>query len=126
EESAPDIVRRSLELQDRNFKRARDYTYQQRQVATETDGAGRAKSTKSQTYDVLRLYGRPYMRLVEKDGKPLTEAENRKEEEKVRKEMERRRRQAEDPDSKERREYEKDEAEFRRLIGEIQNAFTFQ
>lgn len=101
---AAEIVKRSLDLQDRNFERSRDYTYQQHEVVTETDGSGAAKSTKTRTYDVLRLYGRPYNRLIEKDGKPLSASENEKQEERLRTEMEKRRRQADDPASKERRE----------------------
>ena len=125
-ESALDIVKRSLELQERNFQRSRDYTYQQRQVSRESDGAGRVKTTKTETYDVLRLYGHPYTRLIEKDGKPLSATEERKQEERLRKEMEKRRKETEDPNSKERREFEKDRAREERLLREIPEAFTFQ
>jgi hypothetical protein len=125
-DSALDIVNRSLELQDRNFQRSRDYVYQQREVTRESDGSGKVKSTKSETFDVLRLYGRHYMRMIEKDGKPLSEAEDRKEEQRLQKEMEKRRKQSEDPNSKERREFEKERAEFQKLVREISEAFTFQ
>lgn len=125
-ESALDIVKRSLDLQERNFDRGRDYVYQERQTVREIDGSGKVKSTKVQTFDVLRLYGRPYMRLIEKDGKPLSAADEHKQEENLRKEMEKRRKEKEDPNSKERRELEKREQEFRQLVRDVQEAFTFK
>jgi hypothetical protein len=126
EESALDIVKRSLDLENRNWQRAKDYTYISKEVFNETDGSGRVKSTRVRTRETLIIYGRPYVRLVEKDGKPLSASEARKEEEHLQKEMERRRRESEDQNSKERREYEKQRAETRKFLNEIPEAFQFR
>lgn len=125
-ESALDIVKRSLDLENRNFERQKDYTYQSYEVSRETDGSGKVTSTKSRKFDVLSVYGRPYTRLIEKDGKPLSSSENGKQEERLRKEMEKRQRQAEDPNSKERRAYEKSRADERKFLNEMTSAYDFR
>ncbi len=121
-----DIIRKSLALESRNFEQSKDYIYQSKEIITESDGSGRAKSTKSRTHDVLILYGRPYSRLIARDGKPLSGSDLNKEEERLRREMEKRRKAAEDPGSKERREYEKNRAESRKFLNEIPEAYNFQ
>src|SRR5205807_618790 len=56
-----------------NDKRLHDYTYVERDVENKLDGKGRTKSTESQTYEVLEIYGEQIQRLIEKDDKPLSE-----------------------------------------------------
>lgn len=126
DEPAPDIVRKALDVENRDFERSKDYTYRQRQVTRESDAAGKVTSTKSLTHDVLILYGRPFRRLVEKDGKPLTESEQRKEEARLQKAIESRKREQNDPDSKERRAYEKQRVEQRKFVNQILDAFDFK
>src|SRR5690349_15347960 len=87
-DSALDIVKRSLERQNQNWQRQKDYTYQSREVVRETDSNGRVTSTKVRKYDVMMMYQRPYIRLVGKDDKPLSASEESKQEDKARKEME--------------------------------------
>lgn len=124
--SAIDIVKKSLDRDERNSKQAKDYTYQERQETREVDGQGKVKSTHSKTYDVLSLYGRPYRKLVSKDGKPLSPSEEAKQETQWKKAVEQRRRQSEDVNSKEFREYEKRRQEQRRFIREIPDAYDFE
>jgi hypothetical protein len=126
EESATEIVKRSLDLEHRNWRRAKDYTFQQRDVFREVDSAGRVKSTRSHTYDISMLYGRPYRRLIEKEGKSLSAAEQTKQDEQLRKEAEKRRRQSEDENSKERRDFERQRAEQRKFLDELPQAFDFR
>ncbi len=125
-ESALDIVKRSLDLENRNWSRAKDYTFQQRDVFREVDSAERVKSTSSHLYDILMVYGRPYRRLIEKDGKPLNSSDQARQEERIRKETEKRRRQSEEENSKERRDYEKRRAEERKYLDELPHAFDFK
>jgi len=116
----------SLELQNRNFERQKDYAYQARDVIREVDGSGRVKTSRSNTYDVLILYGRPYMRWIEKNGKPLSPSEEAKQEERVRKEMDKRRKEAGDPAGKARRDYEKRRAEEQKFLNEIPEAYNLK
>jgi hypothetical protein len=126
DESVLDIVKRSLDLDNRNSQHAKDYTYQARAVSREMDGQGNVKSSHSRTFDVLPLYGRPYRRLIQKDDKPLTPAEQEKQEERWKNALERRRKQTEDENSKEHRAYEKHRAEDRKFTREIPEAYNFK
>jgi hypothetical protein len=110
-QTADEIVKRSLTLDQRDWERARQYTYHEN--VTSDDG--------SKTFDVGYFYGSPYRRLIAKDGKPLPENEARKQQEKMDKELESRRRNPE----REQREFEQRRAEMRKMLDEIPKAFTF-
>src|SRR5208283_6083818 len=58
---------------DANNKKERDYTYIESDVNKKLDGKGETKSTESKTYEVLEIYGEQVQRLIEKDGKALSE-----------------------------------------------------
>jgi hypothetical protein len=105
---------------------ARDYTYQQKEITREIDGRGRSRNEHEKKSDVIMLYGRPFTRLIEKDGRPLSSSEKDKQEKQLAKETERRRRATEEENSKERREYEKRRAEARRFLNEIPEAYEFK
>lgn len=121
-----DIVRRSVAKDRLNFERANDYSYVQHSEQRQFDTKGRVSEVESRTYDVIVIDGEPYEKLVAKDGKPLTEAETRKEQEKLDRELARRR--AERPDERARRlsEREKRRREGREFAQEIPDAFTFR
>ncbi len=120
-----DIVRRSLDRDNRNWERAKDYTFQETSTQRQYDTAGKVKKTESTTHDITILYGRPLPRLVQKNGKPLTPKEKTKEDERVDQELEKRRRASEDENSKERKKYEQRRAEQRKFLDEIPQAFDF-
>ncbi len=126
EQSALDIVKRSLDLEHRNWSRAKDYTYRQHEIFREVDAAGHKKSEQLHTYDIFMLYSRPYSRLVAKDGKPLSASDEAKQEERYRRELEKRRKQSEDSGSKESRDWEKRRAQQRKFTEEIPEAYNFQ
>ncbi len=125
EQSALDIIKRSVEVDSRNHSLSKNYTYQQREVFRELESNGRVKSTNSHTYDVLMVYGRPYNRLIEKDGKLLDASAQAKQEERLKKVMEKRQKETADSNSKERRDWEKRRAEGRKFFKEIPDAYQF-
>jgi len=116
-----DIVRRSVQRDAVNFQRFRNYTFQENTEETRYDKEGRATSTKTETADILMLAGQPYTRLIAHDGRPLSEKEERKEQEKLDKELAKR---LKDPE-KQKAEFEKERAEDRRFFQEIPDAFDF-
>ena len=124
-DDAFEIVRRSLDRHEHNTEIAKDYTYREHSVVTQYDSNHRAKKSESTTHDIVWLYGRPYSRLVEKNDHPLSPGEERKQEQRMSKEMERRRKAAEQGDSRERRDYEKDRAEQRKMVEDILSAYSF-
>src|ERR1039457_345332 len=84
-QDAKEIVRSAVQVNDRNEEISRNYTYLERQDLRVLDGSGRVKDRKIQTWDITLLEGSPYRRLVARDDKPLPPAEQKKEEEKLRK-----------------------------------------
>src|SRR5262245_52926853 len=78
-----EIVRRSVEADHRSWELARNYTCQQREVEKKLGGKGEVKSTEIKTYDVNFYYGQEYSRLVLKDDKPLSDKDQKKEDEKL-------------------------------------------
>ena len=90
-----EIILRSSEFEARDLERIRNYTFLHHTEERSLDSAGKPKKIERKTHEVLILYGRPYQRLVAKDGHPLSEKENREEQKKLDKEMDRRSRESE-------------------------------
>jgi hypothetical protein len=65
-----------------------NYTGTRTEEETEYDGSGKAKKVETNQYTFFYLDGEEVSTLVEKNGKPLSEAEQRKENEKTRKRIE--------------------------------------
>ena len=78
-----EIVRRSLDLDQRDFQLARNYTYEQRVEFAALDKKGARKHHELYTDDITILYDQPYSRRIRKDDKPLTDKEEKKEQEKL-------------------------------------------
>jgi hypothetical protein len=80
---AREIVRRAAAADERNWKVARNYTSSERETLRYLDSEGRVKSQEVSSNDVMLLDGSPYSRLVGRDDRPLSPAEERKEQEKL-------------------------------------------
>jgi hypothetical protein len=63
------------------------YTYRAASVMEQTDGNGRVKKTESSVREILYTQGALVERIIEKNGKPLTDKEKEKEDERVEKEI---------------------------------------
>src|SRR5450631_1622824 len=83
-----------------NYKKERDYTYIEREVTNKLDGKGQIKSTETKTYEVMKLYGEPVARLIQKDDKPLNEKDAAKEEGRIQKLAEKRKNESEEEQKK--------------------------
>ena len=88
-----EIVRRAAAGDDRNTELREHYTYLQRQEQREMDSTGKVKKTESDTIDVTLLEGSTYRRHVAHNDKPLPPKEEAKEEEKLRRSIEERRKE---------------------------------
>src|SRR5580698_1939938 len=82
-EDPKEIVRRALQRDAHNDEIARQYTFLQRNDVRTLDGAGKLKHRDLQTIDVTLLEGSPYHRLVQRDDKPLSPAEEKKQQEQL-------------------------------------------
>ncbi len=119
------FIRLVADNDERNDKKARDYTYVQRIERRDLDGHGTVKKTETTTAEVMVIYGETVIRRIEKDGKPLSPSEQKKEDEKIEKLI--RERENETPEQKEKRvaKYDKQRAEDRRFVEEVADAFQF-
>lgn len=80
-----DIVRRSVQADDNSTRLARDYTFLERTVVREMDSKANVTKTEDNTREIQFVKGKRYRRLIQKDGKPLSPAEEKKEQAKLEK-----------------------------------------
>ena len=66
-----------------------NYTFHRIQRVEELDGKGEVKKTTTQEREIFYVNGHPIGRLVKKSGNPLTDTEEKAEQERVRKQIER-------------------------------------
>lgn len=82
-QDAREIVRKSVELDQINWQRMRDYTWTAAQTERSLDSKGAVKSTETSKWETLVLFGEPHRRMLERNGKALTEVEQHKEQQKL-------------------------------------------
>lgn len=115
-----EILRLSVQRDWNNWERSKNYAYRQEAEEREYDAAGRLKKADRETHEIMILAGRPYERLIERDGRPLAPNEAAKEQQKVDKELARRLK--EEPADRARREREREKG--RGFLREIPDAFA--
>lgn len=86
-QDAREIVRKSVELDQSNARRARNYTWTARRVERHLDGAGKVKSEKTEAWETIILYGEAHRKFTVRDSKPLSADALRKQQEKLDKEV---------------------------------------
>jgi hypothetical protein len=123
---AKEIVRRATEVDHHNFERAQKYTCTQREVIKHLDKHGNVKSTEIKTFDINFYFGELYARLVQQDDKPLSEKEQKKEDEKLEKFLSKRRNESEEDRQKRADKQRKEREEGRAFVRDVQNAYDFK
>ena len=86
----PDVgnLLREVTARQKSIEQLReDYDYTEVSETREFDGSGRLKETKTEEYQIFFVNGRHIRRLVKRDGKPLDASEEKKEQERVSKEI---------------------------------------
>jgi hypothetical protein len=121
-----DIVRRSVSHHQENWALKRQYTFVERSSEKQFDKNGQVKSTETEANDVSILFDEPYERLIEKNGKPLSEKDERKEREKLAKFMAKRAHETPEQSRKRVAELEKDREKEVAYLREIPDAFDFR
>jgi hypothetical protein len=122
---AQEIMRRAVEKDIFNWQAAKDYTFLERMQEDALGGNGQVKSSKSETHEILVLYGEPFSRTVAKDDKPLSEKEKKKEDEEFEKETRKRENESAEERQKRVQKYEKERQDERAFVREILDAYTF-
>jgi len=115
-----DLVRRSIENNEKNWKLAPEYSF------TESDVITKGGKTIRRSYHVLMIDGSQYNELIAENGEPLTGARLAAEQKKLQDETARRR--AESPAARQRRvaAYEAERRQDHALMREMMKAFNFQ
>jgi hypothetical protein len=121
-----EIVRRSVEVDQKNVELARNYTYLQRLETRELDGSGKVKRTQTQTWDVTFLEGSLYQRLVARNDQPLSPKEQKKEEDKLRKMTEQRRKETNEQRERRIADSERRDERQHETLKELPDAFDFR
>ena len=113
-QDARQIVQKSVEADQFNWVRARDYVWVRRVETRDLEG----RSHGSKTFETSILYGRPYSRLIERNDQPLPPDEQRKQQQRLDKAA--LDRQGESPSRRAEREKERErQREFLRKIPDI-------
>jgi hypothetical protein len=120
-QSAVEIVKKSIDHDFNNFDRQKDYTYQEHEEDREFDSKGAVTKTETETNEIMILAGRPYHKLVARDGKPLSDKDARRENDKMDRELARREHMT--PDEK--ANLDKKREESRKFLREVPEAFKF-
>src|SRR5262249_54615898 len=120
-----EIVRRSVEMDHHNFERAQKYTCTQHEIIKHVDKRGKVKSTELKTFDINFYFGELYSRLVQKDDKPLSDKEQKKEDEKLEKFLSKRRDESEEERAKRAAKQKKEREEDRAFARDVVNAYDF-
>jgi hypothetical protein len=123
--SARQIMERAVAKDIVNWRAAKDYTFLERTQEDALDSDGKVKSSKSETREIMVLYGEPFERMVAKDDKPLTEKEQQKQNEKF--DRETRKRENETPEERQKRlqKYDKERDDERAFVREVLEAYDF-
>jgi hypothetical protein len=119
------IMQRAVAKDIISWQAAKDYTFLQRTQEDALDGNGAVKSSKSETSEIMVLYGEPFERVIAKDDQPLSVKEQKKQNEQFEKET--RKRENESPEERQKRlqKYEKEREDERAFVREILDAYDF-
>jgi hypothetical protein len=124
-QDAREIVRRSVELDRDNWIKRADYTWVGRSRERHFDAHDQVTFDHREAWEIFILDGLPFTRMLERDGKPLPAAEQRKQQQKLDKETAKL--EGEMPEEKQRRaaEFEKSRRRERAFLLEIPDALDF-
>jgi len=119
-----EILRRSVQLQDRNEKLLRQYTYQEHDVQKVLQKDGAFKVKEDAVYDVLPIGGRQFRKKIAENGQPLKADAARKEDERADKFM-REHHTGNDKDAGKERKREQRQQEEEHMFAELMAAYDF-
>ena len=125
-EVAREIIRKSIELDQSNWARMKDYTWIARETERSLDSRGQVKSEKTDEWETVVLFGEPHRRMLQRDGKPLSAGEQRKEQEKLDKAVAKLERESPDQRGHRIAEYEKEREKDREFLREVPDLFDFK
>jgi len=115
-----DLVRRSVENNERSWKAAPAYTF------TEADVITKSGKTTRRKYRVLMIEGSQYNQLIAENGEPLGPARVATEQKKLGREIARRRSESASARSRRVAQYQRERRQDRAMMSEMVKAFNFK
>jgi hypothetical protein len=125
-QQARDIVAKSVELDQSNWQHMKDYTWIARQTDRLLDGKGQVKSTKTEQWETVVIYGEPYHRMLERNGKPVPAEEQQKEQAKLDRAVGKREHETGSERVRREADFEKGREKDREFLREIPDLFDFK
>ena len=126
EDNPREIVRKSIELDQTNWVRMKDYTWTARETTRHRDSGGKVNSTDSEAWETVILFGRPYRKTIERHGRPLSEDDQKKEQAKIDRATAKLERETPEQRQSHLADYEKEREKNRAFLREIPDAFDFR
>jgi len=123
---ANEIVRRAMEHDVSNWEKETNYTFVQRIEQRELNSDGGVKSTKSETEEIVFLYGQPYAHLIKRNDQPLSDSEARKVEKKLNDTMDKRRQESPTDRQKRLADFDRRHREEHSFLLEVPQAYDFR
>jgi hypothetical protein len=124
--SPREIVLRAMQHDVGNWEQEKNYTFVQQVEQRELNSDGREKSTKSETEEIIFLYGQPYAHLIKRNGQPLSDAEARKVEKKLNDTMDKRSHETSAEREKRLAEFDKRHQDEHAFLLEVPEAYDFR
>jgi hypothetical protein len=124
-QDAREIVRKSVELDQLNWRRMKDYTWVARLTERHLDDSGKVKSEDKEAWETVILYGEPCRRTLERNGKPLSANEQRKQREKLDRRVSRLENESADERKRRQEKEEKERIKNREFLREIPDLYEF-
>jgi hypothetical protein len=121
-----EIVRKSIDLDQTNWVRMKDYTWTARETTRHLDSAGKQTSVDSEAWETVILFGRPYHKTTERHGKPLSPDEQKREQTKIDRATSKLERESPQERQTHLNDYEKEREKNRAFLREIPDAFDFR
>ncbi len=125
-QQARDIVARSVELDQSNWQRMKDYTWIARQTDRLLDSSGQVKSQKTEQWETVVVYGEPHHRTLERNGKPLSAEDQRKEQEKLDQAVAKREHETAAQRARRESDFEHEREKDREFLREVPDLFDFK
>ncbi len=125
-QDARDIVRKSVELDQSNWLRMRDYTWIAEFTERHFDRSGNVTSKDEEQWETTILSGQPYRRMLMRKGKPLSGQEQRDQQRKLDKAVAKLQNETSAERKRRMARYEKERAKDREFLREIPNAYDFR
>jgi len=118
--NADEIVRRSVVVNERNWKSAPNWAF------TERDVDVKHGEKKTKTFEVMMIKGSPYNKVIAENDRPLSPEDQKKEEEKLRREIEKRNKESESDRTERISRYQQERNQDHELMREMTDAFVYK